>query len=210
MIPIMGIILEPLVECERLCSIGGSNRFQACISRALRLPGQCIRNLRVIKVSFGSMIANARLSASRIRRRIVSSSAFSDGMNSELWFHALPVSGSRSESSTVGSEVSSLIYMSGAYNPLSNSPVFASIPVFQSIMPLMINSFQTILFCCWLPVCMMFAWNHNHRSAEYHSQEDSICARILSERSMRIQSHVVPLLTMAMVSVLFSNGASFS
>ena len=67
-------------------------------------------------------------------------------LNSELGFHALPVSGSRSESSTLGSEVSSLIYMSDAYNPLSNSLVFASIPVFQSIMSLMINSFQTILF----------------------------------------------------------------
>ena len=67
-------------------------------------------------------------------------------LNSELGFHALPVSGSRSESSTLGSEVSSLIYMSDAYNPLSNSLVFALIPVFQSIMPLMINSFQTILF----------------------------------------------------------------
>ena len=67
-------------------------------------------------------------------------------LNSELGFHALPVSGSRSESSTLGSEVSSLIYMSDAYNPLSNSLVFASIPVFQLIMSLMINSFQTILF----------------------------------------------------------------
>ena len=75
-------------------------------------------------------------------------------LNSELGFHALPVSGSRSESSTLGSEVSSLIYMSDAYNPLSNSLVFASIPVFQSIMSLMINSFQTILFV----VGCQYAW----------------------------------------------------
>lgn len=44
-------------------------------------------------------------------------------MNNAPGFHTLPVSGSRSESSTVGSVVSSRAYInrSGAYNPLSNS-----------------------------------------------------------------------------------------
>lgn len=47
--------------------------------------------MSLIKVSFGSMIANACSPASRTRRRIVSSSAFSGGMNSALGFNALPV-----------------------------------------------------------------------------------------------------------------------
>lgn len=193
------IILESLVECEHLYSIGGSSRFQAFIGRALRLPFNAFIII-VIKVSFGSMIANARLPASRTRRRIVSSSAFSEGMNSAPGFHAFPVSGSRSESSTVGSVVSSRAYInrSGGSIHYPIRLVFASCTVLQLIMPLITDSFRTICFCCWLPVCMMFAWNQVRRYM-----------RLCSEwRSMRILAHVVPLLTM--VPVLFSNGTSIN
>lgn len=84
--------------------------------------------------------------------------------------------GSLSESSTVGSVVSSLIYMSGAYNPLSNfAGVRAIRGVPQSIMPLMINSFQTIL-CCWASMHDVRVESNHRRTVNIRSK--TVYARV--------------------------------
>lgn len=84
--------------------------------------------------------------------------------------------GSLSESSTVGSEVLSLIYMSGAYNPLSN---FASVRVIhgvpQSIMPLMISSFQPFFL-------LLIASMHDVRAESNHRRTVNIRSKTVYAR----------------------------
>lgn len=170
--------------------------------------------MSLIKVSFGSMITNARLPASRTGRRIVPSSAFSGGMNSALGFNALPVGKVPCRNHQPWVQWVHRSYICPActiHYPIRRCSRHTRCSTINNAA---YDKFLQPFFLLLLIASMhdVRVESNHRRTVNIHSKTvyASICARIMSEHSMRIHSHAVPFLTMAMVPVLFSNGASFS